>query len=182
MEIVKLISVQQANETDCYNVQFETKLSENADAMILPFYLSPIDTHGLASDMRTAVEDWIAADNEVLPVPVQPRDVAAETSEHGLFQKMTLVNATRTDGVVDAITHEALATISMRYRDIALSCNTKAALEQTLTDEEKALLQRIATGFDYFEAVDQAAATINAAGDAAGPIDTDPRWPVVPGT
>lgn len=135
---------------------------------------------------------WIDTDRDVVPgflydadtgeftAPEPPRDIESEVAGHALALKVGIVNATRTDGQTDDVTPEALKVIEKRYRAFTDKMNAKRTVDVALTDSEKATMHLIISGNEFFEAVDLAAATILAAGDAAEPVETDSRWPDLP--
>lgn len=124
---------------------------------------------------------WDTWDGSAWVAGSAPRDIAAEISGHALALKIGVVNATRTDGLTDPVTPEALATIKERYTEIVNEASAKAVMGETVTDAEKQVVALIRQGFAFFKAVDAAAETILAAGDAADPIAGDTRWPPLPG-
>jgi len=60
-----------------------------------------------------------------------------------------------------------------------VSAAAKLVQGQTVSAEDKATIGRIQSGFDAFTAIDAAATTIIAVGDAANPIASAPRWRLV---
>lgn len=113
--------------------------------------------------------------------PVPPRDVPAEIAAHALALKIGAINAMRTDGGDPyPATAEGLQAARERYRDIVDDYNSAVAVGDAVTAEQTAIVRLIRQGYQFTAAVDAAAATILAAGDAADPVSSDVRWPAVP--
>lgn len=133
--------------------------------------------------------EWIDTNQEVVvgylydgvdfTPPPAPRNIAAEVAAHAIELKVGIVNATRTDGLIDPVTATAVAAIEERYNLYVTRFLTDDKLGLDVTDKIP-VVQSIRAGQDFFDAVDLAAATILAAGDAADPIADDARWPALP--
>lgn len=135
---------------------------------------------GVELDRETSNQRYAQRAIDIETAKVEQKAQAA--AAHALALKIGVVNATRTDGGEPFPVAEAsLEAIRQKYTDEVNEISAKQLVGETLTDSEKQTVQLIRQGFAFFKAVNAALETIVAAGDGADPIESDPRWPAVPG-